>query len=537
MKKIKFDIIEFIKTTVIFILTFSMLSVAGIYMNERQNAGQPSEVPLEKRRILENGGITPSTIQINPNHINPLQIIVTSDSKSVTAVYDSKLVSDIYKDFRDIILALFNSSAECILIDGRDEAAEFWERCLDNPDSVYIRYAGDYVYPIIYTFLEQGETAENYESAGNKTMAEVRELFILPAPETEAKFYGAAKDSSGNISVFRPAVIYGDFIDSVNFAAYNDIAGIIPCKFLRNNKIEEEKGFNKNRIQNLELQGDFLLFDDYTYSSVLSYINPIFDEYNKIDTRKSGKIKELLKVFNFNIESSGLHSVEENGKSGKRFIENHGSLTVFENGKIFYHYTSADANSIWDSNADGIHLSSFLGYDSSYYTFHERIKAASIFVNSLSSDIVGNDNDYLYLSDIKFEQNRLMIAFSYYYKGIKIKTDNQDTGVYIVISQNTIIEAGIDALNINVENTVRNPKQTAALSYFESELIKSKNIELIELPETEIQDIEDTEELIESDENIENIETEKFIINSLELIYNINTADIDKNIVASWIIK
>ena len=555
MKRIKFDIKEFVKTAIIFALTFSMLSIAGIYMSARQNAGQPLEVPLEKRRVFENGGIIPSAIQINPNHINPLQIIITSDSKSITAVYDSKLVSDIYRDCRDVILALFDGSAECIIIDDNYEAEELWKRCIDSPDSVYIRYAGDYVYPVINDFFEQAGRADIYEAVENKTIAKVHGLFIIPTGGTDTKFYGITRDTAGNAAVFYPSSgyreylnpetgekeiydIYINFVDSVNFAAYNDIAGTIPCRFLKNNAIGKERGFNKNNIKNLELPGDFILFDDFTYSSVLSYINPIFDEYNEIDTRKGEKLRELLKVFNFNIESSGLHSVEENGKSGKKFIENHGSLTVFENGRIFYYHTSADISggNIADRNVSGIHLSNFLGFDSGYYTFHEKIKAASIFINSLNSDIAGNESD-LYLSDIKYEQDRLTIVFSYYYRGIKIQADNQDLGVYIVISRNSITEAGLDTLNITAERMSRNVKQVIALNYFDDKLQK-----------TEYQASDETDP--EEDYSIFDIDLKEdyimpglisaevnFNIKSLELIYNINTtAGINNYISAAWVI-
>ena len=568
MKKIRFNIIDFIKTAIIFILTFSMLSIAGIYMSERQNAGQLSEVPLEKRRVIENGGIPPSAIKINPNHINPLKIVITSDSKSVAAVYDSKLVSDIYRDFRDFVLALFSGRAKCEIIDDADKAEEFWNFCLENPESVYIKYAGDYVYPLIYDFLVQDETGEIYESAESRVIAKVRELFIIPYDYsyTNANFIGAAKDSNGNISIFYPAAysayfenletdedydekIYADLIDinSVDFAAYNDIAGIVPCRFLKNSAIEQAMGFNKNNIENLKLPGDFLLFDNFTYSSVLSYINPVFDEYDEIDARRGEKIRELLRVFNFSIESSGLLSVEENGKSGKKFIENHDSLTVFEDGKIFYSHTSVSAGSTGNTNTanniNGIHLSKFLGFDSNYYTFHEKIKAASIFINTLSSEIAGHDGD-LHLSEIKFEQNNLIIVFSYYYKGIKINSDNHDTGVRIVISQNTIIEAGIDALHINSEKTARNLKQVTALSFFERELVNAKNTEFTNIEEDEDYtedyihiltdfDIEDGDlSIFEMEDNTK----EKLIIKTFELIYNINAAD-RNNIIASWKIQ
>ena len=593
MKKTKFDVIEFVKTTVIFILTFSMLTTAGIYMNERQNSGASSEVPLEKRRILENGGIKLSAIQINPNYINPLQIIITSDTKSIAAVYNSKVISDIYKEFTDFVLALFVNTAVCEKIgnenddnDEQSEAAELWTRALNSPDSVYVKYAGDYVYPIIYDFLVQtevNEVEESYIYGENKVMAKVRELFILPADISDSSssdFIGIAKDSDGNVSVFYPGMFkseleYGRLrgssahasfisVNSENFAAYNNTTGIVPCRFLKDGAIQDAAGFNKNNIQNLTLPEDFILFDAHTYSAVLSYLNPIFDEYNQIDIRKGEKIGNLLKIFNFNIERSGLHFAEENGKIGKKFIEDHGSLTVFEDGRIFYNHTSSDTGTAENNivipaiNINGIHLSNFLGYDSDYYTFNEKIRASGILINSLSAEIADNDGE-LYLSEVKFEQERLTITFSYYYQGIKIKANNQDIGVSVVISNNTMTEADINIVYITTEKTTRNLKQVTALSYFEAELKKSKDTgsiseeaqdiaEVEEREETaanenveavpEIMEITETEEIpeIEGTEGTEETEEVKFAVKNLELVYNINTAAENNEHAASWVI-
>ena len=159
-KKRKGAAIDFLKTVAIYLLTISMLRTAGLYINEKQNAGQTAEIPWEKRIIFESGGTVSAVAEINENHINPVQITVTVENHSYTAVYNEKLISNIYeyeKNFKTIVRGLFNKNSECRRLE-KEEGDEFWRKCVEKENSVYIKYAGNYLYPVIYAFLNESYT-------------------------------------------------------------------------------------------------------------------------------------------------------------------------------------------------------------------------------------------------------------------------------------------------------------------------------------------------------------------------------------------
>ncbi|MCL2775371.1 MAG: hypothetical protein FWD71_18800, partial [Oscillospiraceae bacterium] len=257
-------IVDFFKTVLIYALTVSMITAAGIYINARQNYGQTAEIPLEQRRIIENGGvISAAKSEMNRNQVNPVQITVTVENDSRTCIYDDILISKVYEDFKVTVYGLLKSS-ECKILD-KTEGDALWKKCAEKTNSVYIRYAGDYIYPVLCAFLDTsadaGATAADAANSGDlsdnsvssiNNIARVRELFIAD----ENPVYGVARDSDGNVAVFSPGESISSYISSQLDTkslqyAYNDSAGGIPCKFLKDGDIKSETGINKNNIQNL----------------------------------------------------------------------------------------------------------------------------------------------------------------------------------------------------------------------------------------------------------------------------------------------
>jgi hypothetical protein len=204
-----------------------MLVLAGIYINNRQNAGQRKEIPWEKQRLFETGGIV--SAKMDKNQVSPVQVTVTSGGKTRTVVYNDNLISRVYDDFFTFAIpGLFSRSADCKILD-KIEGEEFWRKCAEKEDSVYIKYAGDYIYPVLYAFL-----TENYDSAdASKAIAKVRELFII----NEDPVFGAARDSEGNVAVFMPSGLNREYIsEQINASiqvAYNNSEGGIPCRFFK----------------------------------------------------------------------------------------------------------------------------------------------------------------------------------------------------------------------------------------------------------------------------------------------------------------
>ena len=566
MKKINKTerIIDFFKTALIYALTISMLYVAGLYINARQNYGQTEEIPLEKRRIFGKGGIIDAVM--DENHVNPVQITVTAENKSVTSIYNDMLISIVYEDFKNAVSALFKLS-ECIRLD-KTEGEKIWKKCAGKENSVYIRYAGNYIYPVLCAFLDESDemaaitaalAASDASTTSAGDLAEVHELFIVD----EDPVYGVAKDSNGNIAVFSPneylKKIIRHQISTHNLqAAYNKSAGGIPCKFLKDGDIRSETGINRNNIENLIFAEDFHLFYNYynyNTSAVLSFLNPLLaynddindtdetnniNKTNKIDIEKT-YIKSLFGIFNFNAESAG-HYPDSNSET---FRDRQSTMKFVSDGQITYSYKPSDIYNITDKG--GVHLSRFLWTDADSYTFYEKLTAASAFVNGLSKELAGGEAN-LYLKDIKIGENQnLNITFSYYYNGTEININRHDYGIFISMNDNSITDVIINSLYVASEPKIKNINPMLILSGFDGMISE------------ELKSLQDTES-IENMGNIENIENpedknkgkaeiagkykikydnnqDKFIVNRIELIYNINYSDGGNPVQAEWIIR
>jgi len=181
----------------------------------------------------------------------------------------------------------------------------------------------------------------------------------------------------------------------------------------------------------------------------------------------------------------------------------------------------------------GIHLSKFLGYDPDYYTSYEKIKAASVFVSRINSELAGNECD-IYLKSITSDSDgNLTVSFCYYYDGIKIKINGLDEGIVITINKNSIIEVKIKSVFISSHNMVKNMNPVLILSGIDD--LISHDIDMIDMAE----DLDKDKEKIAQKYNLRYDKIQdKFIVNEFELIYNINYNDIYNNSVkASWEIK
>ena len=533
--------IDFFKTAAIYLLTVSMLTSAGLYINAMQNAGQPAEIPWEKRRIIESGGTGLGEIKINENQINPVQITITAGNKSFTAIYNHEAISYFYEDFvKSSISGIFNRNSQCRRLE-KEEGEILWNKCAEKENSVYVKYAGNYIYPVIYTFLDKTWDIRNPADAfseKDRELAMVHELFIVD----EESVYGVAKDIDGNVSVFMPDNETGSMIKSrintENLSAYNNTAGGNPiqCEFLKSDDIADKTGINSNNIKNLRFPVNFHLFYNYnTYSSVLRFSNPILDENGKINTDKS-LIRDLFKIFNFNIESAKSYL----SGGGISFVDGKNTVSFYKSGQIIYNYKPSDANLSNSLETGGIHLAKFLGYDADYYTPFEKIKAASVFVSRLSGELTGNGCD-IYLKNIISDQDEtLEVVFCYYYNGIKIKFDGLDDGIIIKIADNSITEVKIKSISaaLSSQNMIKNINPILVLSGIDD--LISQDINDINI-DTDTENINIKEEIAKNYKLKYDKIYDKFTVNELELIYNINYSDYtsknNDSVKAVWEIK
>ncbi|MCL2775016.1 MAG: hypothetical protein FWD71_16955, partial [Oscillospiraceae bacterium] len=287
---------------------------------------------------------------------------------------------------------------------------------------------------------------------------------------------------------------------------------------------------------------DFQLFYDYTKSSVLNFSNPLLDDNtNNIDIDKIYIKKLFTAIFNFNAESAVYHS-----NSASTYIDGQSAMKFFTNGQIIYSYAApnpSDINNINTANdindKGGVQLSRLLGYDAGgSYTFYEKIKAASIFVNGLPAELTGGElaggtgsSLYLYLKSITTDKNQnLNITFAYYFKGIEIKINGYDYGVLIVMNSDSITDVTLNSFYVTLGETVRNINPVIILSEFDDMISKDiKN----GATAAEKENIAGKYKF-EYDKN-----QDKFIVNKIDLNYNINYTNpaSERRAEAQWVIR
>jgi hypothetical protein len=498
-------IIDLVKTVMIYALTVSMLTFAGLYINGRQNAGRsPEEIPWEKMIIFETGGTTLG--EIDENQINPVKITVTADGNSFTAMYNNDIISDIYANFRDSLLDIFGADASCVQLD-REEGDRLWLACTELSNSVYIKYAGDYLYPVMYAFKTKTWNAEAFSGE----LALIAELFIVDM----APVYGVSRDSGGNVAVFMPGgeITCGMILSGLDTAklesTYNDIAGVIPSEFLKSADISAVSGINRNNIAHLRFPYSFHLFRNHnTFSPELRFSNPLSDEHGRINIG-SDHIKDFFELLSFNIERSGPPYSD---REGRTYIDRRSTVKFYNNGRISYNGAA--------------HLSKFLGYDAEYYTFYDKIKAASVFAGSLSGELTANGSG-LYLTGITADPDgNLRIVFAYYYEGIKIKVNGSSEGIVIVINRDSISEVMINSLRVSrLQDMIRSRNPVLELGAIDGMIsrdisdgiVKEETAQKYNLTYDKIQD--------------------KFIVNAFELVYNIDHTGQNDLARAAWEIR
>jgi len=420
-----------------------MLAMAGIYINARQNAGQRTEIPPEKQLIFGLGGsFFP---EIDERHLYPVQITVTRGGESMSAVGNDSLIARVYDNdaIRFAILMLFSSTTERVIFDSLDnldrlEGEMYWQAAAASDNSIYIRYAGDYIHPLIHAFL-----SNNFETmdTGGGPVVTLRELFIVDKDPV----FGVTRDSQGNVAVFRPnseTLGREDMSARINASlqvAYNNIVGGIPCRFLNSDIISGEQGANRNNIRNLRFCPSFHLLDHrLIYLPAISAENPLLDIAGNINlgniNTQENYIRQLFRLLGFHHERA--YAVSSADLVTYRDVAQ--SVSFSNSGQIIYR------------NTEGLHLARFLGTDAEYFTFFEKMRAASAFANALSSGLIGGSESRLHLTDILFndENDELTVIFAYYHAGTKVRINDTGGAVILRITQDGISEAVINTVRL-----------------------------------------------------------------------------------------
>ena len=519
--------VDIIKTILIYLLAASMLVMAGTYINARQNVGQRNELPPEKRIIFGLGGSF--FLETDERHLHPVQITVTRNGRSMSALHNDSLIARVYDNdtIKFAILMLFSRTTERIILD--DAAGEqYWQAAAASENSIYIRYAGDYIHSLIHAFL-----SNNFDIAdtGDGPIVTLRELFIVDKDPT----FGIARDSQGNIAVFRPdsETLGGDDmsarINASLHVAYNNIVGGLPCRFLNSDIISGEIGANRNNIQNLRFCPSFHLFENPLYLPAVLAENPLLGYDGNINLQQDC-IRQLFGLLGFHHERAYTISSTEfiTYRDGVQ------SVNFSNNGQIVYR------------NTEGLHLARFLGADTGYFSLFDKLRAASAFANALSNgltDLMGGTESNLYLTNIFFENRELIVKFAYYHAGTKVRINGSDSAVILRITQNGITEAVINTVRLTSMDMKRSINPILTLS--EADRLVSKYIadESYEYDEYAKEDDAEFDEL-SSAFNLDEYTSEEIqnnlFVNRIELMYIIDLlSDINdiNEFSPAWVIK
>ena len=513
-------VLDIIKTISIYLLTVSMLVIAGRYINVRQNAGQRIEIPPEKRIIFGLGGsFFP---EINARHLHPVQITVTRDGESMSAVYNDSLIARVYDDdtIKFALLMLFSMTTERTVLDNLS-GEQLWQAAIASENSIYIRYAGDYIHPLIHAFL-----SDNFDvTHTGGTIVTLRELFIVD----KAPIFGITRDSQGNIAVFRPSsetLGREDMSARINASfqvAYNNIVGGIPCRFLNSDVISGELGANSNNIQYLRFCPSIHLFDHALYLPAVLIENPLLDDNGGISLQND-YIRELFRLLGFHHErayttvTSGLITYRDGSQS----------VSFSSRGQIIYR------------NTEGLHLARFLGADSEYFTLFEKVRAASAFANALSSELMGGSESSLHLTDIFFENGELFVKFEYYHAGTRVRINDTEGAMTLRINQSGIIESVINTIQLTSMSMKRSVNPILILS--EADRLISKYIAEYADDNDDLDDLPpEIAEALSSALNLRRGTSQgiydNFLVNRIELMYTIDLQSDFNEFSPMWIIK
>ncbi|GHU36553.1 hypothetical protein FACS1894105_07090 [Clostridia bacterium] len=511
--------IDLIKTISIFALTISMLVLAGVYIDARQNTGVSEEIPWEKRRIFENASFTASVP--GSSLILPERITVTADGKSYTAVCDADLISTLFDSFKYTLLGVFAESSSA---DSADET--LWKECILAEDSLYFRFAGDYLPEVFRTYFSSSTAAPTVgvKSPADGTEPQGRQIyFTKELILANGGKLCATRDSSGNVTKISPDEFILQLLSSqltgAELSAYTTNAGVIPCAYPLRDDYSDSL---------ISLPASFQAESGAAaYSSCVTAGNPLTDQSGVLNSR-SPEVSELLKNLKINAESAVFV-----GSGGQiTVIDNHAEITLTSGTlnpyrtAVLYRYKDDTYRA-----GEGLHLSRFLGYDSDYFTFGEKLRAAGSFIGSLPAGVIGEGISPV-LSDISAEQNgRIVYTFAYYYSGVKIMTDGSYTGASVTINGNMITDISLISIAITPEERIKNTNVMIAVSAVKSGITDIMNAEGEQSRDERIAEAE-------KDFNISYDKiTDKFTLPGIDLVYNIDTENAEGIITASRVVN
>lgn len=438
VKKMLLRAADISKVTLIYLLTFSMLLFAGIYINMRQNSAIKTNMPAEKLRSLEHSK-NESSAKSDLFCLLPVEYVVSNKGNAECCFNNNEIMQTLVDKNKDIIAPLCKTTA---VYEKKfyEEGTAVWDEAFNNDYFIYIKFANEFPPKIIYDafsarfkLTSDGSNDENQEdgaiSSGNETAdVYIYELIIIPSTQG---YYAVARDKNANITVIYPPEEASKVYNSKEIiAAYNVIEGLINCEFLRGD--EEFNGYADSL--GIKLPGETVIFKEDTFTDILKTRNPLtFNSDGSIDTTVS-YIRDLFNFLDFNLEKTTLHI--SNGASLHN-LQYNGRLVFYKDGLIQYNAQSEE---------EGVKLEKFLSSHSvshdGNYTSGDKLAAAFNFVDIFRGDFIGSRVS-LQLTSVSFEEESgaVVYTFSYYLNNILIYGKNKATdALTIKIKNGTVIE-------------------------------------------------------------------------------------------------
>ncbi len=426
-------LITYINVFICAVLFVLMIIFASVYIIRSQYFKIKAEdnIPIDTLLILKQGN-TMISDTFNISFIIPEFIGFNFDNGVIGITGNTEVTSDIYLTASEYIKYVFGNNYLCDKKDSSDGEA-IWNSCLSGSNYIYMKYPSALPSDVIIAFSNSEKTtsAVGLPDDGVVFISEMFLLFNYYGEDLYA-VHAVTKDFNGNIAVFEYNYI------NIEPRKYFKIEGIL--SYYGNNLFlhyDFAKKHHANLNYKLPLKDSAIIYDkDISANDIIvSNIN---------DKKFSGIPADLiLKQFGYNPDK--LNSFI-NTDGTLVYIETHGELKILSD-KIIY--TANDNNG-------GIDISDYLSYGiyNGDYDIFEIIKATGIIIDSIrkiDTGFIGGDAG-LRISDISYdyENNNLIIKYSYYYNNIVISSE---TGYFdacrFKIKDNKIIEVYINSIQIN----------------------------------------------------------------------------------------
>ncbi len=423
--------VEALKTIILVFLGASMLALWTGYVYLQFDRTDAEKAQLERSFwIFNETEQTQSESILDTNYFSPVSVSLIFSSNAYSSGMNVELTDSLYTSCLPLINEIFSSSYVC-----QKTTPDNWNSALDAGDAIFIEYPSPLPYTTIALFAQKGEDYCDSE------VCYVEKLIIYS--DSSDTPIAISSDGNGNYHSFvrisdnSHSFIY-DF-NSNNLAAYTVNEGFVPFKF---NKNPDNSRIFKN------LPPEYKLLTAPLSLSSATLENPLNSSLDAILNNESGDyltqlgdgvISELLDVFEINPNIAGYYADKD---TGIVLVEKNHRLSILPKGEIIYSLIS-DAAPI-------ITTASLLNSARVDFTSSELLTAATVFLNSLPKEIMGNEAE-LILEKINYssKNDEMKFTFSYYYNLSEILLNSEKCTAELTFNSEGLIRAILPTVSVS----------------------------------------------------------------------------------------